>query len=77
MYLPDLIVHQLCHKVLSINIILKSIKGHNFVEKFGKIMCISHNIDHIYKCIKRNIKNPFIISKDIEKNGNFNVHEGP
>ena len=25
---------------MSINIILKSIKGHNSVEKFGKIMCI-------------------------------------
>ena len=29
------------------NIILKSIKGHNSVEKFGNIMCISHNMDHI------------------------------
>ena len=32
-------IYQLFHKILSINIILKSIKGH--VEKFGKIMCIS------------------------------------
>ena len=40
-------IHQLFHKILSINIILKSIKGHNSVEKFGKIMCISHNMDHI------------------------------
>ena len=30
---------------------LKSIKGHNSVEKFGKIMCISHNMDHIYQGI--------------------------
>ena len=35
--------------ILSINIILKSIKGHNSVEKFGKIMCISHNMDYIYQ----------------------------
>ena len=40
-------IHQLFHKILSINIILKSIMGHNCVEKFGKIMCISHNMDHI------------------------------
>ena len=40
-------IHQLFHKILSINIILKSIKGHYSVEKFGKIMCISHNMDHI------------------------------
>ena len=40
-------IHQLFHKILSINIILKSIKGHNSVEKFGKAMCISHNMDDI------------------------------
>ena len=34
-------IHQLFHKILSIYIILKSIKGHNSVEKFGKIMCIN------------------------------------
>ena len=41
-------IHQLFHKILSINIILKSIKGHNSVEKFGKMMCISHSMDHVY-----------------------------
>ena len=44
-------IYQLFHKILSINIILKSIKGHSSVEKFGKIMCISHNIDHMQKQI--------------------------
>ena len=44
---------QLFNKILSINIILKSIKGHNSIEKFRKIMCISHNIDHIYQCINK------------------------
>ena len=39
--------HQFFHKILIINIILKSIKGHNSVEKFRKIMCISHTMDHI------------------------------
>ena len=52
-------IHQLFHKILSINIILKSIKGHNSVEKFGKIMCLSHNMDHIYQCINK------ILSKSI------------
>ena len=52
-------IHQLFHKILSINIILKSIKGHNSVEKFGKIMRISHNMDHIYQCINK------ILSKSI------------
>ena len=56
-------IHQLFHKIMSINIILKSIKGHNSNEKFGKIMCISHNIDHIYHCINNFYQNPFIISK--------------
>ena len=46
-------IHQLFHNILSINIILKSIKGNNSVEKFGKIMRISHNMDHIYQCINK------------------------
>ena len=45
-------IHQLFHKIFSINI-LKPIKGHNSVEKFGKIMCISNNMDHIYQCINK------------------------
>ena len=52
-------IHQLFHKIMSINIILKSIKGHNSVDKFHKIMCISHNMDHIYQCINK------ILSKSI------------
>ena len=46
-------IHQLFHKILSIYIILKSINGHNSVEKSGKIMCISYNMDHIYQCINK------------------------
>ena len=41
-------IHQLFHKIMSINIILKSIKGHNSVEKFGKIMCISNKMNHLH-----------------------------
>ena len=46
-------IHQLFHKILSINIILKSIKGNNSVERFGKIMCINHNMAHTYQCINK------------------------
>ena len=53
-------INQLFHKILSISIILKSIKGHNSVEKFGKIMCISHNINHIYQCINNKIHSLFL-----------------
>ena len=49
----------ICCEVSLRNIILKSIKGHISVEKFRKIMCISHNMDHIYQCIKK------ILSKSI------------
>ena len=45
---------QLFHNILSINIIHQSIKGHNSVEMFGKIMCISHNMDHIMSMHKQN-----------------------
>ena len=31
------------YKILRKNEILTSIKGHNSVEKFGKISCVSHN----------------------------------
>ena len=40
-------IHQLFHKISSIKTILKPVKGHNLVEKLGKIMCISKNMDHI------------------------------
>ena len=42
--------------------ILKSVKGPNSVGKFGKIICISSNMDHIYINAETN-QNRFIISK--------------
>ena len=49
-------IHQLFHKILNINKILKSIKGHNSVEKFRKIMCIHHSMDYdIYMYVDRSI----------------------
>ena len=60
-------IHQLFHKILSINIILKSNKGHNSVEKFGKIMCISHNMDHIFIISKTEILTSIKGHNSVEK----------
>ena len=60
-------IYQLLHKLLSINIILKSIKGHNSVEKFGNMICISHNMDHIYQCINKIIKIHSLFLKILRK----------
>ena len=71
-------IHQFFHKLLSINIILKSIKGHNPVEKFGKIMCISHSMDHIYQCINIFfIKIHSLFLKILRKYEIFNINQGP
>ena len=47
------------HQTLSINIILKSIKGHNSVKKFGKIICIrQYSSQHgTYTCISMHKQN--------------------
>ena len=37
-------IHKLIDKILSINKILTSIKGHNSVKKWPKIMCIRYNM---------------------------------
>ena len=42
-------IHKLIHKRLSINKILTSIKGHNSVKNWPKIMCIRYNMDLVYK----------------------------
>ena len=70
-------IHQLFHKILSINIILKSIKGHNSVEKLRKIMCSSHNMDHIYiyQCINKILSISIHYFK--KKKWNFNINQGP
>ena len=47
------------YQTLSINIILKSIKGHNSVKKFGKIICIrQYSSQHgSYTCISMHKQN--------------------
>ena len=50
MHIQNLIeIHKLIHKRLSINKILTSIKGHNSVKNWPKIMCIRYNMDLVYK----------------------------
>ena len=55
-------IDQLFHKILCKNIILKSIKGHNSVEKIGKIVCISHNMD---QCINKFYQNSLFLKIEI------------
>ena len=46
MHIQNLIeIHKLIHKILSINKILTSIKGHNCVKNLPKILCIRNNMD--------------------------------
>ena len=61
-------IHKLIHKILSINKILTSIKGHNSVKKSAKITCIRHNVDLLYiNAYTKVYKNSSICSDDEEK----------
>ena len=69
MYLPGLIKLFHIAMILSINITLKSIKGHNSVEMLRQIMCISHIMDHILSMHKQNfIKLHSLFLKLLRKN---------
>ena len=49
MHIQNLIeIHKLIHKILSINKILTSIKGHNSVKDWPTIMCIRYNMGLVY-----------------------------
>ena len=71
MHIQNLIeIHKLpvIHKILSINKILTSIKGHNSVKNWPKIMCIRNNMDLIYiNVYTKFYQNLSICSEDIEK----------
>ena len=59
-------------EILRKNEVLTSIKGHNSVEKFGKISCVSHNTAYtIFH------QNPSIYSQDIERKQNTDINQGP
>ena len=42
------LIHKLIQKILSVNKILMSIKGHNCVENYQKIAYIVYNMDLVY-----------------------------
>ena len=49
MHVQNLIeIHNLIHKILSINKLLMSIKGHNSVKNWPKIICIRYIMDLVY-----------------------------
>ena len=65
-------IHTLFLKILRKIEILTSIKGHNSVEKFGKISCVSHNTAYT-----KFHQNPSIGAQDIEHKRNFDINQGP
>ena len=67
-------IHKLIHKILSINKILTSIKGHNSVKNWPKITCIGYNMDFV--CTKF-YQNSSICSEDIEEKTHFYINQGP
>ena len=62
-------IHKLIPKILSMNKILTSIKGHNSVKNGQKIMCFRHNIDFVYiNAYTKVYQNLSICSEYIEEN---------
>ena len=56
-------IHSLFQKILRQIEILMSIMGHNSIEKFGKISCVSHN-----NAYTKFHQNPSICSQNIKGN---------
>ena len=77
MHLQNFIkIRQLVHKILSINKISTSIKGHNSVENERKILFNHSNLVNI-NAYKKFDRNPQINSQDIEHKQNSDVDQGP
>ena len=78
MHIQNLIeIHILIHKILSINKILTSIKGHNSVKNRQKTMCIRHNIDLVViNAYTQFYQNSPICSEDIEEKHIFTSIKG-
>ena len=71
MHLQNLIkIHQLVNKILSINEISASIKGHNSVENEQKILFNHQNLYLAFTKFQMN-------SQDIEHKQNSDVDQGP
>ena len=69
-------IHQLVRKILSINEISASIKGHNSVENELKILFNHPNL-YLVNAYTKFDQNPQIKSQDIEHKQNFDVNQGP
>ena len=71
-------IHQLVHKILSINGISTSIKGHNSVENEQKILFNHPNLHLLNINAYTNFdRNPQVKSQDIEHEQNSDVDQGP
>ena len=79
MHLQNFIkVHQLVHKILSINEISTSVKGHNSVENEQKILFNHPNLHLVnINAYTKFDPNPQINSQDIEHKQNSDVDQGP
>ena len=79
MHLQNFIkVHQLVHKILSINEISASVKGHNSVENEQKILFNHPNLHLVnINAYTKFDPNPQINSQDIEHKQNSDVDQGP
>ena len=84
MHLQNFIkIHQLVHKILSINEIETSMKGHNSVENQRKILFNHPNLHlvninaymHIQNSYTKFDRNPQINSQDIEHKQNSDVDQ--
>ena len=71
-------IHQLVHKILSINEISTSIKSHNSVENEQKILFNNPNLHLVnINAYTKFDRNPQINSQDIEHKQNPDVNQGP
>ena len=71
-------LHQLVHKILSINKISTSIKGHNSVENEQKILFNHPNLHLVnINAYTKFDHNPQINSQDIEHKQNSEIDHGP
>ena len=70
-------IHQLVHKILSINKISTSIKGHNSVENERKILFNNPNLHLVnINAYTKFDRNPQINSQVIEHKQNSDVNQG-
>ena len=78
MHIQNLIkIHKFIHKTLSINKILMSIKDHNSVKNWRKIMCIRYNMDLVFiNAYTKFYQNSSICSEDIEEKHIFTSIKG-